>query len=352
MRLAVVGATGAVGRTMLAILEERGFPLDELVPLASERTAGTRLSFQGEEHTVEVLTPEALRGVDIALSSCGSSVASTWIPQAASAGTVCIDNSSAFRMDPAAALTIPEVNPESLTSPPGSYSFGHYPRPRVIAVPNCTIITTLMAVAPRHRAAGLRSLMLTSYQSASGAGAKGVRELAEQIEKLAGHEDELVHPDVETLPSGPVFGKTIAYNVLAKIDIFDKESGSTFEEIKMQREARRILSLPDLDIAATCVRVPVPVGHSVSIHATFDRPISPDEVRSVLSGAPGVQLRDDPAHDVYPSPLEAAGIDDVLVGRVRQAVGHEDALLMFACGDNLRKGAALNAVQIAEQIVA
>jgi aspartate-semialdehyde dehydrogenase len=341
MRVAVVGATGAVGRTMLAILEERGFPLDELVPLASSRTAGTKLSFRGEEHTVGELTPEALRGVDIALSSCGSSVASTWIPQASSSGTVCIDNSSAFRMDLAAALTIPEVNPESLAS-----------RPRVIAVPNCTIITTLMAVAPLHRAAGLRSLILSSYQSVSGAGAKGVRELAEQIEKLAGHEDELVHPDLETLPFGPVFGKTIAYNVLAKIDIFDKESGSTFEEIKMQREARRILSLPDLDIAATCVRVPVPVGHSVSIHATFDRPISPDEVRSVLSGAPGVQLRDDPAHDVYPSPLEAAGIDDVLVGRVRQAVGHEDALLMFACGDNLRKGAALNAVQIAEQIVA
>jgi aspartate-semialdehyde dehydrogenase len=341
MRVAVVGATGAVGRTMLAILEERGFPLDELVPLASSRTAGTKLSFRGEEHTVGELTPEALRGVDIALSSCGSSVASTWIPQASSSGTVCIDNSSAFRMDLAAALTIPEVNPESLAS-----------RPRVIAVPNCTIITTLMAVAPLHRAAGLRSLILSSYQSVSGAGAKGVRELAEQIEKLAGHEDELVHPDLETLPFGPVFGKTIAYNVLAKIDIFDKESGSTFEEIKMQREARRILSLPDLDIAATCVRVPVPVGHSVSIHATFDRAISPDEARSVLSAAPGVQLRDDPAHDVYPSPLEAAGLDDVLVGRVRQPAGHDDALLLFACGDNLRKGAALNAVQIAEQIVA
>jgi aspartate-semialdehyde dehydrogenase len=341
MRLAVVGATGAVGRTMLAILEERAFPLDVLVPLASERTAGTRLSFRGEEHTVGVLSPEALRGVDIALSSCGSSVASTWIPQSASAGTVCIDNSSAFRMDPAAALTIPEVNPESLAG-----------RPRIIAVPNCTIITALMAVAPLHRAAGLRSLIMSSYQSVSGAGAKGVRELTEQIEKLAGHEDELASPDVESLPFGPVFGKTIAYNVLAKIDVFDAESGSTFEEIKMEREAKRILSMPDLDIVATCVRVPVPVGHSVSIHATFDHAISPAEARSVLSGAPGVQLRDDPAYDVYPSPLEAAGIDDVLVGRVRQPAGHDDALLLFACGDNLRKGAALNAVQIAERIVA
>jgi aspartate-semialdehyde dehydrogenase len=208
-----------------------------------------------------------------------------------------------------------------------------------------------MAVAPLHRAAGLRSLILSSYQSVSGSGAKGLRELAEQIEKLDGNEDELARPDLETLPSGPVFGKTIAYNVLAKIDVFDAGSGFTFEEIKMQREGKRILSMPDLDITATCVRVPVPVGHSVSVHATFDRPISPDEAREIVSNAPGVQLRDDPANDVYPSPLEAAGIDDVLVGRIRRPAGHEDALLLFACGDNLRKGAALNAVQIAEQIV-
>jgi aspartate-semialdehyde dehydrogenase len=341
MRVAVVGATGAVGRTMLRILEEREFALDELISLASERTAGTRIRFRGDEHTVGVLSQDALDGVDIALSSCGSAVAKTWIPAAAEAGTVCIDNSSAFRMEPDAALLIPEINADALDV-----------EPKIIAVPNCTIITALMAVAPIHRAAGLRSLIVSSYQSVSGAGQKGVRELAEQVEKLHGMEEELAHPDPESLPVGDVFGKTIAYNVVAKIDVFDEESGYTFEEIKMMREARRILSMPQLDISATCVRVPVPVGHSVSVYATFDRPVSVEEARETIAAAPGVQLRDDPANGVYPSPLEAAGIDDVLVGRIRKPEGHDDALWLFACGDNLRKGAALNAVQIAEAVVA
>jgi aspartate-semialdehyde dehydrogenase len=325
---------------MIAILQERDFPVDELVPLASERTAGARLSFRGREHAVGVLSPEALERVDVALSSCGSSVARTWIPAAADAGTICIDNSSAFRMEPWAELAIPEVNPEALRT--GA---------RVFAVPNCTIITTLMAVAPLHRAAGMRSLIISSYQSVSGAGQKGVRELAEQVEKLHGMEEELARPDLDALPAGEVFGKTIAYNVVAKIDAFDEDTGFTFEEVKMAREARRILSMPGLDVTATCVRVPVPVGHSVSVHATFDRPISATEARAILADAPGVRLRDDPANGVYPSPLEAAGIDDVLVGRIRQPEGHDDALWLFACGDNLRKGAALNAVQIAEALV-
>jgi aspartate-semialdehyde dehydrogenase len=336
-----VGATGAVGREMVRILEERDFPVDvdEFVPLASERTAGTRLRFRGNDVVVGLLEPGALDGVDVALSSCGSSVATTWIPRAAAAGTTCIDNSSAFRMDPEAALTIPEVNPESLDS-----------RPRIVAVPNCTVIALLMAVAPLHRAAGLRSLVVSSYQSVSGAGAKGVRELAEQVEKLHGMEESLAHPDPDALPVGDVFGKTIAYNVVARIDVVDEETGSTFEEIKIEREARRILSMPDLDIATTAVRVPVPVGHCVSVLATFDRPISPDEARDVLADAPGVEVRDDPANEVYPSPLEAAGRDEVLVGRIRRPAGHDDTLLLFACGDNLRKGAALNAVQIAEHL--
>jgi aspartate-semialdehyde dehydrogenase len=222
----------------------------------------------------------------------------------------------------------------------------------VYAVPNCTIITALMAVAPLNRAAGLRSLSLSSYQSVSGAGAKGVREMTEQVEKLHGMEDDLARPDLDALPVGDVFGKTIAYNVVAKIDVFDLESGFTFEEIKVAREAKRILSLDGLEISATCVRVPVAVGHSVSLDATFSREVSVAEAREVLSSAPGVEVRDDPSRDVYPSPLEAAGIDDVLVGRVRQPEGRPDGLLLFACGDNLRKGAALNAVQIAERVVA
>jgi aspartate-semialdehyde dehydrogenase len=340
-RIAIVGATGAVGRTMVRILEERDFPLDELVLLASERTAGTRLPFRGRDRTVEVLRTEALEGIDVALSSCGSAIAKTWVPQAAEAGTYCIDNSSEFRMEPWAELVIPEVNPEVLRS--GA---------KVFAVPNCTIITTLMAVAPLHRAAGLRSLAVSSYQSVSGAGAKGVRELAEQVEKLHGMEDELASPDLDALPVGDVFGKTIAYNVVAKIDEFDVDTGFTFEEIKMAREAKRLLSLPELDISATAVRVPVPVGHSVSVQADFERPISVAEAREIVAGAPGLALRDDPANEVYPSPLEAAGRDEVLVGRIRQPEGHPDRLLLFACGDNLRKGAALNAVQIAEALVA
>jgi aspartate-semialdehyde dehydrogenase len=341
MRVAIVGATGAVGRTMLRILEERGFPLDELSLLASERTAGTRLRFRDRERTVGPLTPEALEGVDLALSSCGSAIAQTWVPRAADAGTIVVDNSSAFRMEPWAELVIPEVNPEAFER--GA---------RVYAVPNCTIITALMALAPLHRAAGLRSVSLSSYQSVSGAGAKGVRELAEQVEKLHGMEDDLARPEPDALPVGEVFGKTIAYNVVAKIDVFDEESGFTFEEIKVQREAKRILSLPELDISATCVRVPVAVGHSVSLHVRFERPLSPGDARSAIEAAEGVQVRDDPATGVYPSPLEAAGIDDVLVGRIRQPEGHDDELLLFACGDNLRKGAALNAVQIAERVFA
>jgi len=326
---------------MLTILEERSFPLDELVLLASERTAGTRLRFRGEERTVEVLTPERLRGLDLALSSCGSETAKTWVPQASEAGTVVVDNSSAFRMEPWAELVIPEVNPEALERGAKVYS-----------VPNCTIITALMAVAPLHRAAGLRSLSISSYQSVSGAGAKGMRELTEQIEKMRGMEEDLARPDLDALPVGDVMGKTIAYNVVAKIDVFDAESGFTFEEIKVAREAKRLLSMDGLEISATCVRVPVVVGHSVSMDATFEREVSPAEAREVLSGAPGVQVRDDPANDVYPSPLEAAGIDDTLVGRIRQPEGRPNALLLFACGDNLRKGAALNAVQIAEHVVA
>jgi aspartate-semialdehyde dehydrogenase len=341
MRVAVVGATGAVGREMVRTLEQREFPLDRLVLLASERTAGTRMTFRGEDHTVDLLSLEALHEVDIALSSCGGSVAKTWVRDAAGAGTVCIDNSSAFRMEPDVALTIPEVNPESLAW-----------KPKIIAVPNCTIITALMAVAPLHRAAGLRALILSSYQSVSGAGQKGIRELAEQIEKLHGMEEDLGHPDLSAMPVGDVMGKTIAYNVVAKIDAFDVESGFTFEEVKMQREAKKILSLPDLQIATTAVRVPVQVGHAVSIHATFSRPITVDEAREVLASAPGVQLRDDPANGIYPSPLEAAGLDDTLVGRIRQDPDRDDALLLFSCADNLRKGAALNAVQIAERVIA
>ena len=338
MKVAVVGATGAVGREMTRILQERDFPLDEFLPLASSRSAGRSVRFGDSDHAVEELTVEALRGVDVALVSAGASVSRSFIPQAAAGGTTCIDNSSAFRMDPSVPLSIPEVNPAALEG-----------APRIVAVPNCTIITALLAVAPLHRAAGLTSLVLTSLQSVSGAGHRGVTELLDQVEKLRGDEESLAHPVHEALPAGEIFGKTIAYNVVAKIGDF-MDDGFTGEEAKVMAEARKILDLPHLPVVATTVRVPVIVGHAVSMVAEFARPITVAEARDAISAAPGVQLRDDPANGVYPSPLDAAGGDDALAGRIRQVPGRDDALVLFSCADNLRKGAALNAVQIAEYL--
>jgi aspartate-semialdehyde dehydrogenase len=338
LKVAVVGVTGAVGTEMLRILEERAFPVDELVPLASARSVGRTIAFQGEDVAIRELSLDAFRGVDLSLSAAGASVARAFVRDAAAAGTVCIDKSSGLRMERDVPLVIPEVNPEALEGPP-----------RIVAVPNCTTIVAMMALAPLHRAAGLRSIVLSSYQAVSGAGRDGTRELAEQIGKLHDQVEELGRPDIDALPVGEVFGKTMAFNVLPKIDVFE-DDGSTGEETKTIQESRKILGLPDLDVAAMCVRVPVPVGHSVSVFARFSRAIGPEEARDLVAAAPGVELRDDPANGVYPSPLEAAGRDEVLAGRIRQAPGHDDALQLFACGDNLRKGAALNGIQIAERI--
>jgi aspartate-semialdehyde dehydrogenase len=340
MRVAVIGATGAVGREMTRTLEERSFPVDELIPLSSARSAGRTIRFHDDDVTVRELSLDLLRGVDVALLSAGAATSRVIVPDAAAGGTTCIDNSSAFRMDPAVPLAIPEVNPESLE---GS--------PRIVAVANCTTITAVLAVAPLHRAAGLRSLVLSSYQSVSGAGHTGVTELLEQVEKLRGDEESLAHPVHEALPTGPTFGTTIAYNVVAKIGEFE-DDGFTGEESKMMAEPKKILGLPDLAVLATSVRVPVIAGHGVSILAEFDRPISVAEARAAVDAAAGVELRDDPANDVYPTPIDAAGLDVALVGRIRGVPGRDDALALFACADNLRKGAALNAVQIAEHLFA
>jgi aspartate-semialdehyde dehydrogenase len=338
MKVAVVGATGAVGREMTRILEERRFPVDAFVPLASSRSAGRSVRFGGEDHEVGELSLPALSGVDVAFVSAGADVARSFVREAAAAGTTCIDNSSAFRMDPDVPLSIPEVNPEALD--------GH---PKIVAVPNCTTVTALLAVGPLHRAAGLRSLMISSYQSVSGAGWKGTRELVEQVGKLQGQVEELGHPDAASLPVGDVFGKTIAFNVVAKIGEFGPD-GYTVEETKIMAEPRKILGIPDLHVVATAVRVPVPVGHAVVLVAEFDRAITPEEARELLRSAPGVELRDDPGNDIYPSPLESAGLDVALVGRIRSVPGRDDALTLFSCADNLRMGAALDAVQIAEHL--
>jgi aspartate-semialdehyde dehydrogenase len=341
MRVAIVGATGAVGREMLRIVEERAFPVDDLVLLASPRSEGKRLPFQGEEIPVRALGDRWFDGVDVALVSSGGAVARQILPPAAAAGTVSVDNSSAFRMDPAVPLVIPEINAHAIA--------GHH---GILADPNCTAITALMVLGPLHRAFGLTSVITSSYQSASGAGMKGVRELAEQVGKLHGQEEELAHPDPQTLPMGDVFPRTLAFNVVPLVEQPDPDgSGFSTEEIKMGNEARKILELPGLPVAATCVRVPTIAGHAVSAYARFEREVTPEAAREVLATAEGVRVMDDFARAIFPTPLDAAGIDDVLVGRIRRPVNDPVGLLFFAVGDNLRKGAALNAVQIAERVV-
>jgi aspartate-semialdehyde dehydrogenase len=340
MRVAVVGATGAVGREMTRTLEQRAFPVDELVPLASARTAGSRVRFRDDEITVRELSLDALRGCDLALLSAGATVSRGICRGAAAAGVVCVDNSSAWRMEPDVPLVIPEVNAHALDGHPG-----------IVANPNCTAITALMAIGPLHGEFGLTGLVLSSYQSVSGSGMKGIRELADQVGKLAADVESLASPDHDALPSGEVYGRTIAFNVLPLQGGMDEEDW-TGEERKLLNESRKILDLPNLEVQATVVRVPVVTGHSVAIYATFGRSVTPEEARDVLDRSPGLRVVDDPHDGVYPTPLDAAGIDDVLVGRIRRAAGRDNGLLLFACGDNLRKGAALNAVQIAETLFA
>ncbi|HET6771054.1 MAG TPA: aspartate-semialdehyde dehydrogenase [Actinomycetota bacterium] len=334
LRVAVVGATGAVGRQMVRTLEQRSFPVGELFLYASDRSIGMRLPFAGDELEVRGVDDASWDGIELALFSAGASVSSELAPRAAGAGTIVVDNSSAFRMAPDVPLVVPEINPEALRRHRG-----------IVANPNCTAIVAVMAAAPLHWAAGLTSLVVSSYQSVSGAGQKGIRELLEQVEKLRGQEEELSHPDAGALPWGDVFGKTIAYNVIPRGGSLE-EDGWTTEERKLVEESRKILDLPDLPLAATVVRVPVIAGHAVSAHMEFGREFTPQDAREALGSFPGVRLVDDPGADLFPTPLDAAGRDEVLIGRIRRAGAN--GLSLFAVGDNLRKGAALNAVQIAE----
>ena len=335
MRVAILGATGVVGREMLRTVEERRFPADEVVALASPRSDGVRLPFRGAELVVRAVSEEAFRGVDVSLFSAGASASREWAPRAVEAGSTVVDNSSGFRMDPDVPLVIPEINASALEGHRG-----------IVANPNCTAITALMAVAPLHRAAGITRLVISSYQSVSGAGQRGVDELVEQVDKIGDRQHELLRPDHAALPRGDVFGRTIAYNVIPRGGTFD-EDGWTSEETKLRTESRKILGLPELPVAATVVRVPVVTGHSVSVLAELERELPPDQARRLLEDAPGVTVVDDPEADGFPTPLDAAGRDDILVGRIR-AGDRPGTLLLFASGDNLRKGAALNAVQIAE----
>jgi len=333
-KVAIAGATGAVGREMIKVLEQREFPVGELVPLASERSEGQQLEFMDDEVMVRRLKPESFAGVDIALFSPGATVSREFAPHAARAGAVVIDNSSAFRMEPDCPLVVPEVNPRDveLALKPGGR--------RIIANPNCSTIQLVMVLKPLHDQAGLEKVIVSTYQSVSGAGQKGVDELERQARALF----SLGELKNEKFPH------RIAFNLLPEIGK-DSGNGYTEEEMKMVNESRKILGLPGLAVSATCVRVPVFYCHSEAAHLFFQRPITPDQARDILRKAPGVKVVDDLKEHIYPMPLLGVGEDETLVGRIRADLTAPNGLALFVVSDNLRKGAATNAVQIAELLI-
>lgn len=324
--LAIVGATGAVGIEMLRVLERRNFPVASLRLLASPRSAGKKLLFRGEELTVEPLTQSSFEGIEIALFSAGGGISREYAPHAVKAGATVVDNSSAFRMDPKVPLIVPEINAAAAASHSG-----------ILANPNCTTAITLMAVHPLHRVFGLKRIIASSYQAVSGTGAMAIEELRKQVAAITS----------EKPMTREVYPHQIAFNVLPHVDAF-LEDGYTREEMKMQNEGRRILDLPSLTASVTCVRVPVYRAHSVAVTAEFEQPVSLEKAREAINAAPGIRLHDDPANAVYPMPIECSGEDDCRIGRLRLDCALPNALTFWVCGDQLLKGAALNAVQIAE----
>ncbi|MDR0764857.1 MAG: aspartate-semialdehyde dehydrogenase [Synergistaceae bacterium] len=330
MKIAVLGATGLVGREMLKVMERRNFPVDELVLLASERSAGKSLEFGGRPHTVHAVADEYFDGVELALFSAGESASKRWAPVAAAAGATVIDNSSAWRMDPDTPLVVPEVNPGDIESHKG-----------IIANPNCSTIQAVVALYPLHLKFGLSYASFSTYQSVSGTGREALLALESGSRSIL--DGRMPLPQI-------VYAHPIAFDLLPHIGTFDSD-GMTDEEWKMVRESRKIMHLPDLRVSCTTVRVPVFRGHGESITARFDKPVTPEEAREILSKAPGVELQDDPANSVYPRPRYCEGKDPVFVGRIRKDKGLDNALAMWVVADNLRKGAALNAVQIAEMLL-
>ena len=326
--VAVAGATGAVGDVFLKILEERKFPINNIRLLASERSVGKRLKFAGVEFSVELLSKDAFKGIDIALFSAGGSISKEFAPAAVESGAVVVDNSSAFRMEPDIPLVVPEINPDAIAM---------YKQRGIVANPNCTTIITMMPLKPLHDFGSIRRVVASSYQSTSGAGAKAMAELVAQTKAYANGQAMEVS----------AFKHQIAFNVIPHIDSF-LDSGYTKEEMKMANEGRKIMGIADLRVSCTCVRVPVLSAHSISVNAQFDRKITADKARELISRFPGCQVMDDPAQNSYPMPLFCAGKDDCYVGRIREDESADNCLNLWVCGDQLRKGAALNAIQIAE----
>jgi aspartate-semialdehyde dehydrogenase len=329
LRVAVVGATGAVGPEVLRVLEERRFPASEVVPFASHRSAGKRVAFAGDQLEVRELTADSLDGFDLALFSAGGGTSREFAPEAVKRGCVVIDKSSAYRMDPAVPLVVPEVNPESTDHHSG-----------IVANPNCSTIQFVATLEPLRRVAGLRHVTVATYQAVSGTGTKAMDELSAQSRAVLADEPA----------KAEVYPHQIAFNALPHCDTFDAE-GSTGEEAKLVRETRKILGLPDLGISATCVRVPVWRGHSEAVWIETAEPLSADAARELLRSAPGIVVLDDPEANVYPTPVETAGRDDVFVGRIRNDPSRPNGLALWIVADNLRKGAATNGVQIAETLV-
>jgi aspartate-semialdehyde dehydrogenase len=327
MRVAVVGATGAVGTIMLALLERRAFPADEIVPFASERSAGKRIG----DMVVQPLGDDTIDGFDIAVFSAGGGTSKQWAPRFAAAGTLVVDNSSAWRMDPEVPLVVSEVNPDALD---------HIGK-GIVANPNCTTMAVMLPAKALHDAFGLTAMVCTSFQAAGGAGQKGMDELAAQVDPIRGH--DLVNDGAAAAAAvePSVHAKALAFNVVPWLGT-DAGGGYSDEEMKLQNESRKILDIPALKVAPTCVRVPVMVGHAIEVRATFDRPVSVDAALEAMRGFPNLELDD------IPTPLEWAGRDEVAVGRVRADLFDERSLNFFVVGDNLLKGAALNTVQIAE----
>jgi aspartate-semialdehyde dehydrogenase len=342
--VAVVGATGAVGTVLLSILSERSpDPWGEVRLVASARSAGKRLTVRGEQVEVQALAPGVFDGVDVAMFDVPDAVSAEWGPVAAARGAVVVDNSGAFRMDPDVPLVVPEVNPEAIAI-----------RPRgIIANPNCTTLTMMAALGVLHRGWQLRSLVVASYQAASGAGQPGVdrlyAELAAVGDQSLGQVAGDVRKAVAGLPDGSPFPAPLALNVIPWAGSL-RADGWSSEELKVRAESRKILGIPDLPVSTTCVRVPVVTTHSVAVHAAFARPITVAEAHAALAGSPGVVLLDDPAAGIFPTPADVVGTDPTYVGRVRQAMDFPDTLDLFVVGDNLRKGAALNTAEIAELV--
>jgi aspartate-semialdehyde dehydrogenase len=342
--LAVVGATGAVGTVMLDLLSTRANVWGEIRLIASPRSAGRRLAVRGEEVEVVALSEEAFDGVDVAMFDVPDEVSAAWVPVAAARGAVCVDNSGAFRMDPEVPLVVPEVNPgDALVRPKGA-----------ISNPNCTTLSLIVAVGALHRAFGLEELVVASYQAASGAGQAGIDTLYGQLEKVGGTRTLGQRPgDVRAVVGddlGP-FPAPLALNVVPWAGSV-KDAGWSSEELKIRNESRKILGLPRLRVNATCVRVPVVTTHSVAVHARFSRPAGRAAAQETLRAAPGVVLNDEPERGEFPTPADVVGTDPTWVGRVRESLDDPNGIEFFVCGDNLRKGAALNTAQIAELVAA